>query len=140
MFDVGFWELALISVVALVIIGPERLPAAARTAGAWIGRARKVLRDVKADVARELKAHEIDELDDLKQNVQNVGDTIDRSFNDETAAPAAANTAAKTGADEIKPKSRAPRAAKQPTAKKSAVKQPSAERAAANKARAKSAA
>ena len=59
MFDVGFFELLLISVVALLVIGPERLPKVARTAGLWIGRGRKMLSSVKADIEKELKAEEL---------------------------------------------------------------------------------
>lgn len=59
MFDVGFWELALIGVVALLILGPERLPGVARTAGLWMGRARRFLADVKADIDKELKSDEL---------------------------------------------------------------------------------
>lgn len=82
MFDVGFWELAAIGVIALVIIGPERLPGAARTVGMWVGRARRVLRDVKDDIDRELKAHEIEELHDLQKDVRNAGDAIKDSVED----------------------------------------------------------
>ena len=56
MFDVGFWELALLGAIALLIIGPERMPAAARTAGLWVGRARRILREAKSDLDRELRA------------------------------------------------------------------------------------
>lgn len=59
MFDIGFWELTVIAVVALLVIGPERLPAVARTAGVWVGRARRFVATVKADVDRELKAEEL---------------------------------------------------------------------------------
>jgi sec-independent protein translocase protein TatB len=59
MFDIGFWELILIAVVALVVIGPERLPGLARTAGMWIGKARRFLGSVRADIERELKADEL---------------------------------------------------------------------------------
>lgn len=59
MFDVGFQELILIGVVALLVVGPERLPKLARTAGLWLGRARRVLGSVKAEIDRELKADEL---------------------------------------------------------------------------------
>jgi sec-independent protein translocase protein TatB len=62
MFDVGFWELVLIGVVALVVVGPERLPRMARVAGLWLGRARRVLGSVKAEIDRELKAEELKEI------------------------------------------------------------------------------
>ena len=62
MFDVGFWELAVIAVIALLIIGPERLPKAARTAGLWVGRARRMVADVKSDIDREIRESELGEL------------------------------------------------------------------------------
>ena len=59
MFDVGFWELSLIMVVALVVIGPERLPGVARKAGKWVGRGRQFVRTIKSDIDRELAADEL---------------------------------------------------------------------------------
>lgn len=68
MFDIGFWELVLIAVVALVVIGPERLPKVARIAGLWVGRARRTLASVKEEIDRELKAEELKEI--LKKQAQ----------------------------------------------------------------------
>jgi sec-independent protein translocase protein TatB len=62
MFDIGFWELVLVGVVALVVIGPERLPKAARMAGLWVGRARRTLSSVKEEIDREFKAQELQEI------------------------------------------------------------------------------
>jgi sec-independent protein translocase protein TatB len=62
MFDIGFWELVLIGVVALLVVGPERLPKLARTAGLWIGRGRRMLSSVKAEIDRELKAEELKQI------------------------------------------------------------------------------
>lgn len=59
MFDIGFWELTLIGVVAMIVVGPERLPGLARTAGLWLGKARRMLSEVKAEVDRELHLEEI---------------------------------------------------------------------------------
>ncbi|SDX38294.1 sec-independent protein translocase protein TatB [Allochromatium warmingii] len=59
MFDVGFQELILVAIVALVVIGPERLPRAARVAGKWVGHARRTLSNVKHEIDRELKAEEL---------------------------------------------------------------------------------
>lgn len=56
MFDVGFSELALVGLVALVVVRPDRLPGLARTAGAWMRRARTMMETVKADVDRELRS------------------------------------------------------------------------------------
>ncbi|MGH8053658.1 MAG: Sec-independent protein translocase protein TatB [Stenotrophomonas sp.] len=66
MFDIGFSELLLIAVVALVVLGPERLPKAARFAGLWVRRARSQWDSVKQELERELHAEEI------KRNLQDV--------------------------------------------------------------------
>jgi len=67
MFDVGFSEIVLIAVVALIVIGPERLPKAARTMGLLFGRLQRYVSDVKADINREI---ELDELRKLQKQVQ----------------------------------------------------------------------
>ena len=54
MFDVGFWEILLILILALVIIGPERLPAAARQAGFFVGKARRYIEGVRSEVESEI--------------------------------------------------------------------------------------
>ncbi|GEM_PF-1823695 len=56
MFDIGFFEIALVCLVALIVIGPDRLPGLARTAGLWIGKGQAMMRSVKADIDRELAA------------------------------------------------------------------------------------
>jgi len=58
MFDVGFWEILLILVLALVIIGPERLPGAARKAGFFVGKARRYIEGVRTEVESELDVGE----------------------------------------------------------------------------------
>jgi sec-independent protein translocase protein TatB len=62
MFDVGFWELVLVGVVALVVIGPKDLPRVARIAGLWLGRARRTLSSVKDEIDREFKAQELKDI------------------------------------------------------------------------------
>lgn len=62
MFDVGFTELLLIGIVSLVVIGPERLPAVARTAGQWIGKLQRFVRGVKTDLASELETGDLKKL------------------------------------------------------------------------------
>ena len=61
MFDVGFSELLLLAVIALVVLGPEKLPHAARMAGAWIGRIRRMIISVQADIENEVAAAEMRE-------------------------------------------------------------------------------
>jgi sec-independent protein translocase protein TatB len=62
MFDIGALELMLIGIVALLVVGPERLPKVARAAGFWVGRARRALSSVKAEIDREMKADELKEI------------------------------------------------------------------------------
>ena len=64
MFDIGFSEIVVIAVVALIVIGPERLPKAARTLGHLFGRLQRYVNDVKADISREM---ELDELRKLQE-------------------------------------------------------------------------
>ena len=59
MFDVGCLELLVVAVVALVVVGPERLPKLARTVGMWVGRGRRFISSVKEDIDREIKADEL---------------------------------------------------------------------------------
>ena len=82
MFDIAFSELALIAVVALVVIGPERLPKVARTLGHLFGRLQRYVNDVKADISREM---ELDELRKLKNEVQTAAQDIQRSVSQAAA-------------------------------------------------------
>src|SRR5574340_119435 len=59
MFDIGFSELVVIGVVALIVIGPERLPKVARTAGLLYGRLQRYVSSVKSDISREIQLDEI---------------------------------------------------------------------------------
>ncbi|UTV27691.1 Sec-independent protein translocase protein TatB [Photobacterium atrarenae] len=61
MFDIGFWELILISVVGLVVLGPERLPVAIRTVSRWVGAARNMANSVKDELSQEMKIQELQE-------------------------------------------------------------------------------
>lgn len=69
MFDIGFSELLVIAVVALIVIGPQRLPKVARTLGHLFGRMQRYVNDVKADISREM------ELDELKKLQSSMEDT-----------------------------------------------------------------
>ncbi len=62
MFDIGFWEVLLIVVLALIVIGPERLPGAARKAGYWFGRARRFIEGVRNEVESDLDLGEFKRL------------------------------------------------------------------------------
>ncbi len=73
MFDVGFPELIVIAIVALVVLGPERLPKAARFAGLWVRRARNQWDSVKSELERELAAEE------LKRNLHDAQEALRRT-------------------------------------------------------------
>lgn len=59
MFDIGFWELLLIGIMALVVLGPERLPVAIRTVRNWIANIRRLSENVKTEITEELRIHEL---------------------------------------------------------------------------------
>ena len=127
MFDIGFTEILVIAVVALIVIGPERLPKTARTLGHLFGRLQRYVNEVKADINREM---EIDELRKLQQEVQTAARDIETSIS--TAArevesgvravesdlnAAAADAALAAGASaEMQPLSPPPAAAESTTA------------------------
>jgi len=98
MFDIGFWELALIGVILLLVVGPERLPKVARTAGLWVGRGRRMLSAMKEEIDREVKAQELQGILD-KQARSNPLETILDDAGDKPAAKASPtdSTSARTG-------------------------------------------
>ncbi len=79
MLDLGLTKMALIGVVALVVLGPERLPRVARTAGALFGRAQRYINDVKAEVAREI---ELDHLRQMKTDFESAARNVETSIHD----------------------------------------------------------
>ena len=165
MFDMGFTELMLIGIVALVVIGPERLPGVARTAGKYVGRLKRFMTTVKADVEQELRADELRkilsdqqrELDSLKDTITEAGRGVEQEFglDDVSSTEAAPEMTAATPdviqetplPDPVSEKSVAKVAAKKSTArasaskkaasKKAAVKKPAVKKAAAKKSAAK---
>src|SRR5215831_8738504 len=82
MFDIGFSELMVIAVIALVVIGPERLPRVARTLGHLAGRLQRYVADVKADINREI---ELDELRKMRDEMQKAASDIETSVSAEVA-------------------------------------------------------
>ena len=81
MFDIGFSEIVVIGVVALIVIGPERLPKVARTLGHMFGRLQRYVNEVKADINREM---ELDELRKLQSQVQSAARDIEHSVTEAT--------------------------------------------------------
>ena len=80
MFDIGFSELLVIGVVALVVIGPEKLPRMARTVGHLAGRLQRYVADVKADINREI---EVEELRKMRDSMQQAASNFESSVQSE---------------------------------------------------------
>lgn len=80
MFDIGFSELMVIGVVALLVIGPEKLPKVARTLGHLLGRAQRYVNDVKSDINREIQ---LDELKKLQSQVTDSARALEDSVRKE---------------------------------------------------------
>ena len=101
MFDVGFSEIVVIAVVALIVIGPERLPKVARTLGHLFGRMQRYVNDVKADISREM---ELDELRKLQQTVQDAAQAVETTVNKEiNSAQSELTSIGNAASDALKP-------------------------------------
>jgi sec-independent protein translocase protein TatB len=87
MIDIGLSKLALIGVVALVVIGPERLPKVARMAGTLFGRAQRYINDVKSEVSREIELDELRKMQkDVEQAASDVTGSIHKSMSETEAS------------------------------------------------------
>ena len=62
MFDFGFWELTIVLIVALLVVGPDKLPILAAKAGRWVGKAKRMVQTVRSDIESEIKAVELKEM------------------------------------------------------------------------------
>src|SRR3954463_5732457 len=85
MFDIGFSELMVIGVVALIVIGPEKLPRVARTVGHLLGRMQRYVSDVKADINREI---ELEELRKMRDSMQKAASEMETSVHSELSKTA----------------------------------------------------
>jgi len=91
MFDVGFWEILLILMLALLVLGPERLPQAARSVGYWVGKARRYIEGVKDQVESEFDSTELKRLlhnqdvqiKELQNKITDTGSSIAESYTDD---------------------------------------------------------
>ena len=86
MFDIGFSELMVIGLVALIVIGPEKLPRMARTVGHLAGRMQRYVADVKADINREI---ELDELRKMRDSMQEAASSFQSTVNEEISKASA---------------------------------------------------
>jgi sec-independent protein translocase protein TatB len=83
MFDVGFSELLMTGLVALLVLGPERLPKAARIAGFWLGKTRSTIANIKSEIRQELQAEEMRQLlREQQQQLQAVAEEVQSTVDD----------------------------------------------------------
>jgi len=108
-FDIGFTELMVIGVVALVVIGPERLPGVARTIGHLAGRLQRYVNDVKADISREM---EFDELRKMRDSMQEAATEVENTVRKELSDTE--QVLNKTVAEAVEDKASAPEAVAAP--------------------------
>jgi sec-independent protein translocase protein TatB len=87
MFDIGFSELMVIGIVALLVIGPEKLPKVARTLGHLLGRAQRYVNDVKSDINREIQLDELKKLQsEVTESARSLEDSVRKEFDSARAA------------------------------------------------------
>jgi len=86
MFDIGFWEIIFIMIIALLVVGPERLPRIARTAGLWVGKMRGFVASVKADIDQELASEELKKALAKQASVPELEELIDEVTGNPLAA------------------------------------------------------
>ena len=109
MFDIGFTEITLIAVIGLLVIGPERLPRVARDIGLWVGRIRRYVTQVRADIEREVRADELREqlkkpaqelkeaLQETEKSIKEEGKKLEKDLNVDAAETGSAPSAAVAG-------------------------------------------
>lgn len=116
MFDIGFSELLVIGVVALIVIGPERLPRVARTLGHLFGRMQRYVNDVKADISREMELEELRRLQtDMQDAARSFEDSVTKEIRDTgTQLQSVAETVAAPAAQPETPTVPAPAASPAP--------------------------
>ncbi len=118
MFDISFWELFISGVIALIILGPERLPKAAKTIGVWVGKAKRSFNAIKQDIDHELQMEELKKqlqeqkqqieqdssIDSIKDDFSEAKQTIENFSNDHAhKSPSMNDTSLKDNASKDKP-------------------------------------
>jgi sec-independent protein translocase protein TatB len=112
MFDIGFSELLVIGVVALIVIGPEKLPRVARTVGHLAGRLQRYVSDVKADINREI---ELEELRKMRDSMQQAASNFESSVHSEVSkTETELNKSVEAVVGDVKPPAEKPAEARKP--------------------------
>jgi sec-independent protein translocase protein TatB len=88
-FDIGFWEFSLIAIVALVVVGPEKLPELTRTVGKLMGRARRTMRELKYELERDAEFEEVNRLREefSKKHLDDIKKTLDEPIDVDDETP-----------------------------------------------------
>jgi sec-independent protein translocase protein TatB len=103
MFDVGIWEISLILIIALIVVGPDRLPTLATTVGRWVGKIRRmaqsVQRDIDRSIALEDQAKIRAQLDSIRKDAGDLKKTVTKALSEDVMKPLDAAVDAKPDAD-----------------------------------------
>ncbi len=91
MFDIGFAELLIIAVVALIVLGPERLPVAVKTVGLWVGRIRRTVSSIQSEISEELRVDELKRTtaikkEELEKELHEMSQPFSRALDEEPPA------------------------------------------------------
>lgn len=111
MFDIGFTELLAIAAIALIVVGPERLPSAVRTVGMWVGRIRRTLGNVQREISEELRVDEMrraakEQQEKLESQVDGLQKPFSESLREDILTPQQSNDTADTESSEKTPTSK----------------------------------
>ena len=114
MFDIGFTEILIVGVVALIVLGPERLPTALRTAGLWVGRIKRAIGSVQKEISEELRVEEMrqaakEQQVNLEQNLESMSKPFHESLREEMLSKSTAPSKEATVDSETADKSATPK-------------------------------
>ena len=79
MFDFGFWEIAIIGIITLIVVGPEKMPALARKAGLYVGKFKKFVSKIQNDINNEIKSEELKEQLSIKDDESSLSQTLEEA-------------------------------------------------------------
>jgi len=79
MFDFGFWEIAIIGIITLIVVGPEKMPALARKAGLYVGKFKKFVSKIQNDINNEIKSEELKEQLSIKDEESSLSQTVEEA-------------------------------------------------------------